>query len=123
LLDYVSNGGTLVVQYNSGVGDFNNGKFTPYPALASRARVSVEESPVQILAPDDGIFHYPNEIAPRTLTAGCRSVPLLHGKLGCQIQALLACNDPDRHVGEEKRADAAERAEPEDGTQRGSDSP
>ena len=31
LLDYVSAGGTLVVQYNAGVGDFNSGHFTPYP--------------------------------------------------------------------------------------------
>src|SRR5262249_49791865 len=62
LLDFVSAGGTLVVQYNASTGDFNAGKFTPYPADLSRARVSVEEAPVQILAPDDPIFHYPNTI-------------------------------------------------------------
>ena len=62
LLDYVFAGGTLIVQYNAGVGDFNSGRFTPYPAQLSRARVSVEEAPVEILAPQDGIFHYPNEI-------------------------------------------------------------
>ncbi len=55
LLDYVSNGGTLVVQYNAGVGDFNNGHFTPYPAEMSRARVSVEEAPVEILDPQDQV--------------------------------------------------------------------
>src|SRR5438034_11826268 len=49
LLDYVSAGGTLIVQYNTGVSDFNNGHFTPYPAQLSRARVSVEEAPVEIL--------------------------------------------------------------------------
>ena len=49
LLDFVAAGGTLVVQYNSGVADFNNGHFTPYPAELSRARVSVEEAPVDIL--------------------------------------------------------------------------
>ena len=62
LLDFVSAGGTLVVQYDTGVGDFNNGKFTPYPAELSRARVSVEEAPVQILAPEDSTFHFPNTI-------------------------------------------------------------
>jgi hypothetical protein len=65
LLDFVSAGGTLVVQYNTGVGDFNSGHFTPYPAELSRARVSVEEAPVEILAPEDGIFHYPNTITAR----------------------------------------------------------
>ena len=65
LLDYVSNGGTLVVQYNAATGDFNSGHFTPYPAQLTRARVSVEDSPVDILAPDDSIFHAPNQITQR----------------------------------------------------------
>src|SRR4029077_14000922 len=42
LLDYVFKGGTLIAQYNTGVGDFNSGHFTPHPAQLSRARVSVE---------------------------------------------------------------------------------
>ena len=63
LLDFVSNGGTLIVQNNNSIGDFNSEHLTPYPAELSRARVSVEEAPVQILAPDNPIFHYPNEIA------------------------------------------------------------
>jgi len=67
LLDYVRDGGRLVVQYNTmgsfGVPiDFNSGKYTPYPATLSRARVSVEEAPVKILEPSNAIFHYPNEI-------------------------------------------------------------
>ncbi|MGB8012944.1 MAG: PIG-L family deacetylase [Terriglobales bacterium] len=67
LLDYVENGGRLVVQYNT-MGsfgspiDFNAGKYTPYPATLSRARVSVEEAPVRILDPANPIFHSPNEI-------------------------------------------------------------
>jgi len=95
LLDYVSNGGTLVVQYNSGVGDFNNGKFTPYPAQASRARVSVEESPVQILAPDDGIFHYPNEIAAKDFDGWVQERGLYFMESwDAKFKPLLACNDP-----------------------------
>jgi len=67
LLDFVENGGRLVVQYNTmgsfGVPiDFNSGKYTPYPATLSRARVSVEEAPVKILDPANPIFHSPNEI-------------------------------------------------------------
>ncbi|HLX86469.1 MAG TPA: PIG-L family deacetylase [Terriglobales bacterium] len=62
LLDYVQAGGRLVVQYNAATGDFNSGKFTPYPATLSRARVSVEEAPVTILDPASPIFHSPNEI-------------------------------------------------------------
>jgi len=62
LLDFVQAGGRLVVQYNASAGDFNTGKFTPYPATLSRARVSVEEAPVAILDPANPIFHSPNEI-------------------------------------------------------------
>ena len=62
LLDFVQAGGRLVVQYNAAAGDFNTGKFTPYPATLSRARVSVEEAPVAILDPANPIFHSPNEI-------------------------------------------------------------
>jgi hypothetical protein len=67
LLDFVQAGGRLVVQYNTvgytaAAGDFNGGKFTPYPATLSRARVSVEEAPVKILDPANTIFHFPNEI-------------------------------------------------------------
>ena len=67
LLDYVQDGGRLVVQYNTlgfgpTAGDFNSGKYTPYSATLSRARVSVEEAPVKILDSSSDIFHYPNEI-------------------------------------------------------------
>jgi LmbE family N-acetylglucosaminyl deacetylase len=67
LLDFVQAGGRLVVQYNTlgytpAAGDFNSGKFTPYPATLSRTRVSVEEAPVTILDPANPIFHSPNEI-------------------------------------------------------------
>jgi hypothetical protein len=70
LLDFVQAGGRLVVQYNTlgytaAAGDFNSGKYTPYPASLSRARVSVEDAPVRILEPGNAIFHTPNEIAQR----------------------------------------------------------
>jgi LmbE family N-acetylglucosaminyl deacetylase len=62
LLDYVHGGGTLIVQYNTGVAAFNAGRYTPYPAELGRERVTEEQSPVQVLAPNDKIFHTPNEI-------------------------------------------------------------
>src|SRR5258708_7118237 len=62
LLDYVNNGGTLIVQYNQSTNAFNEGHYTPYPATASNARVTVEESPVEILVPNERIFFYPNKI-------------------------------------------------------------
>jgi len=95
LLDYVSNGGTLIVQYNSGVGDFNSGKFAPYPLQLSRARVSVEEAPIQILAPENGIFHYPNEITQKDFAGWVQERGLYFAETwDPKFTPLLACNDP-----------------------------
>lgn len=65
LLEYVNRGGTLIVQYNQGVNAFNEGHYTPYPMTLSNARISVEEAPVEVLAPDDPVFSQPNKISAR----------------------------------------------------------
>jgi hypothetical protein len=62
LLDFVKDGGTLIVQNNKDESLFNSSHFTPYPATLGRDRVSVEEAPVQVLAPNDPIFTSPNKI-------------------------------------------------------------
>jgi len=62
LLDYVKAGGNMVVLYNTQ--EFIPNKWAPYPAqLPARAEeVSEEDSPVEILAPTDPVFNYPNKI-------------------------------------------------------------
>jgi len=95
LLDFVAAGGTLIVQYNTGVGDFNNGHFTPFTAELSRARVSVEEAPVDILAPEDGVFHYPNEITARDFDGWVQERGLYFmDKWDEHFKPLLSCHDP-----------------------------
>ncbi len=95
LLDFVEQGGTLVVQYNTGVGDFNGGKFTPYSSELSRARVSVEEAPVTILAPDDSIFRYPNTITQHDFDGWVQERGLYFmDKWDSHFAPLLACHDP-----------------------------
>ncbi|MBV9147593.1 MAG: PIG-L family deacetylase [Acidobacteria bacterium] len=64
LLDFVSRGGTLVVQYNQSVGAFNAGHYTPYPATAANQRVTVEQAPVEVLDSQGPLLNYPNKIAP-----------------------------------------------------------
>ena len=95
LLDFVAAGGTLVVQYNTGVADFNGGHFTPYPAELSRARVSVEDAPVEILAPEDGVFRYPNQITARDFDGWVQERGLYFmDKWDEHFKPLLACHDP-----------------------------
>jgi LmbE family N-acetylglucosaminyl deacetylase len=95
LLDFVSAGGTLIVQYDTGVGEFNSGKFTPYPAELSRARVSVEEAPVEILAPQDSVFHYPNTITADDFNGWVQERGLYFmSKWDDHFTPLLSCHDP-----------------------------
>ncbi len=95
LLDFVSNGGTLVVQYNAATGDFNSGNFTPYPARLSRARVSVEEAPVDILAPDDSVFHSPNPITQKDFDGWVQERGLYFmDSWDSHFTPLLASHDP-----------------------------
>jgi LmbE family N-acetylglucosaminyl deacetylase len=95
LLDYVSGGGTLVMQYNTGVSDFNKDDLTPYHAQLSRARVSVEEAPVEILAPDDPVFHYPNQITQRDFDGWVQERGLYFmDKWDDHFKPLLASHDP-----------------------------
>jgi LmbE family N-acetylglucosaminyl deacetylase len=62
LLEYVSNGGTLIVQYNKD--EFARGNFAPYPVKMPRGvRVTDENAPITVLAPDHRLFNYPNKIS------------------------------------------------------------
>ncbi|HEX3320873.1 MAG TPA: PIG-L family deacetylase [Terriglobales bacterium] len=95
LLEFVKNGGTLLVQYNTGVSDFNGGHFTPYPAQLSRARVSVEDAPVEILAPQASVFHVPNEITAKDFDGWVQERGLYFMDTWDEhFQPLLSCHDP-----------------------------
>lgn len=61
LLEYVNDGGTLVIQYNTSR-RLKTDKIGPYPLQLSRDRVSVEEAPVKILAPAHPVMTTPNKI-------------------------------------------------------------
>src|SRR2546428_13302568 len=62
LLDYVKAGGNLVVLYNTQ--EFVPDRFAPFPAkLPPQAEEgSEEDSPLEILAPDQQVFTWPDRI-------------------------------------------------------------
>lgn len=70
LLNYIRNGGVLIVQYQQQ--DYTRKNLTPFPAKIepvirngqrfSNLRVTDENAPVRILVPDHPIFNYPNKI-------------------------------------------------------------
>jgi LmbE family N-acetylglucosaminyl deacetylase len=61
LLDYVRNGGTVIVQYQTQEYDHNYG---PYPLTLSGdpEKVVEEDNKVQILVPNDPVLNWPNKI-------------------------------------------------------------
>jgi hypothetical protein len=62
LMDYIKNGGNLIVQYNRNLGDDSAG-IGPYPFGISNARVTEEDAVVHFLQPDHPVLHFPNEIS------------------------------------------------------------
>ena len=62
LLEYVRQGGLLLVQYQQY--QFARGQYTPYPLDISRPhdRVTDETAPVRVLEPQHPVFNSPNEI-------------------------------------------------------------
>ncbi|MGF6848621.1 LmbE family N-acetylglucosaminyl deacetylase [Chitinophaga sp. W3I9] len=61
LMEYVNNGGKLVIQYNVN-GPLVTGNLGPYPFGLSRDRVTDENAAVTFNNPKDPVLHYPNEI-------------------------------------------------------------
>lgn len=64
LLDYVFNGGTLIVQYNKF--ELNEAQYGPYSAKVSSNRVTDENSPVTVLEPENPVFTTPNRVTDAT---------------------------------------------------------
>jgi hypothetical protein len=96
LLKFVSDGGTLVVEHNNDIGDFNSAHYTPYPVQLGRARVSVEQAPVQILAPDNPVFHFPNEITQKDFDGWVQERGLYFmSSWDEHFKPLISCHDPN----------------------------
>lgn len=63
LLDYVKEGGNLIIQYNtSGRSGLGIDNIAPYPLTVSRDRVTDENSDVTILAKNHSLVNFPNPI-------------------------------------------------------------
>ena len=61
LLDFVKNGKTMIVQYNT-TDDLVTKDIAPFPLKISRDRVTEENAEVRFLAPKHSVLNYPNKI-------------------------------------------------------------
>jgi len=102
LMDYVKNGGTVVVQYNVADGPNPFGGDTtllanigPYPLTTGRERVTVEEAPVQFPNPGSPLLHQPNEITSRDFDGWIQERGLYFAsKWDDHYQPLFETHDP-----------------------------
>ncbi|MBE3575817.1 MAG: hypothetical protein IMW99_10300, partial [Firmicutes bacterium] len=93
LLDYVRNGGNLIVQYNK-TGEWRP-EYAPFPITVGRNRVTVEEAPVAVLQPGDVLFNAPNRISAADWAGWIQERGLYFpSQWSGQYTALTACNDP-----------------------------
>jgi len=97
LMEYVKNGGTLVVQYNSTSPQPLLVKSPgPYPFTVSTERVTVEEAPVTLLKPEHPLLNVPNKIRPEDWNGWVQERGLYFTKdWDPRYETIIATNDPN----------------------------
>lgn len=97
LLAYVERGGTLLVQYNTNGSDLvlDARRIGPYPFALTRDRVTVEDAPATLLAPDHPLLVRPNRIGADDFAGWVQERGLYFtGALDAHYTPLVAWNDP-----------------------------
>lgn len=94
LLEYVNNGGTLVIQYNTSHRLVTE-DLGPYPLKLSRDRVTLEDAPMEILAPNHPLLTTPNAITPADFEGWVQERGLYFpNEWDDKYTALFSSNDP-----------------------------
>ena len=94
LFDYVKNGGLAIAQYNT-TADLKTNEFGPYPLEISRDRVTDENAPVRVLAPNNPLMNIPNKITPKDFDGWVQERGLYFpNKWDAAYTPILSCNDP-----------------------------
>ncbi len=99
--EYVSNGGTMIVQYNVREGGFQGGDpksleiIGPYPIKVSTDRVTVEDAPVTFPNAASPFLEYPNRLKPEDFAGWVQERGLYFAnEWDPHYQSLLETHDP-----------------------------
>lgn len=93
LLDYVKNGGTLLLQYNVNT-NLKIPNLGPYPFKLSTKRVTEEDAKVTFLAPDNPALNYPNKITDADFDGWVQERGIYFGtEIDPEYQQILGMND------------------------------
>jgi LmbE family N-acetylglucosaminyl deacetylase len=94
LMKYVEEGGNMIVQYNTNR-RLKVDNIGPYPIQLSRDRVSVEEAPVRMLAPNHEVLNFPNKITQDDFDGWVQERGLYFAnEWDDKYTAILSSNDP-----------------------------
>ena len=93
LHNYVNNGGTMIVQYNTNH-RLKVDKVAPYSLKLSRDRVTEENAEVHILNPEHELLNYPNKISQQDFEGWVQERGLYFpNKWDSNFEAILSLND------------------------------
>ena len=96
--DYVSAGGTMVVQYNT-VEEALQDRLGPYPFKLSRDRVTVEGSPVRLLKAEHPLLRAPNKIGAADFDGWVQERGLYFAKpWDAAYEPVLSMSDPNEEL-------------------------
>jgi hypothetical protein len=93
LLDYVKNGGVVIVQYNTPEFDNNYGPY-PYTMGRNPEEVTDEVSRVNILAPSNPILNWPNRITEKDFAGWVESA--VPSGCGPGTRTTRLCQEPQK---------------------------
>jgi hypothetical protein len=95
-LEYVKEGGVLVVQYNT-----NNSlgpvkaRISPYPFTVSANRITDETAAVNFLLPEDQILNFPNKITPKDFEGWIQERSIYNAEnIDPAFRKILSMKDP-----------------------------
>jgi LmbE family N-acetylglucosaminyl deacetylase len=95
LMDYVKEGGNLIVQYNTSRGLIMD-ELSPYQLELSRDRVTDENAEVRILSPQHELMNYPNKITSKDFEGWMQERGLYFpDKWSKEFTPMLSMNDKD----------------------------
>ncbi len=95
LMEFINNGGTLIVQYNvsSGLHVENIG---PYPLKLGNSRITVEESPLRFINQNHQLLNFPNKITSVDFDNWVQERGLYFAdQWDSKYETILAGNDPN----------------------------
>ncbi|MFN8356053.1 MAG: PIG-L family deacetylase [Spirosomataceae bacterium] len=100
LMEYVQNGGNMVVQYQNNF-RIVTPEIGPYPLTLSRDRVTVEEAEMTLVHPEHPALNTPNKITAKDFDGWIQERGLYFAnKWAPEYTPLFACNDPNEKASE-----------------------